>query len=265
MKPKGKPKQIIRCVLFDIYGTLFISGSGDISLANQKSPKLKEIQHLLSKFAFRKTPQALLNEFYRAIDDRHNELRNKGVDFPEVNIDQIWMQVLPTSDYQTVRQFAIEFEFIVNPVYPMPHLETLLTDCQRQGLLMGVISNAQFYTPHLFPWFLNSKPEELGFSQDLMFYSYQYGVAKPSQILFKMSAKKLKDKGIQPSSVLYTGNDMLNDIYTAKIVGFQTALFAGDRRSLRLRSDDPRCKDLEADLVVTDLTQLIQKIKHSVT
>jgi hypothetical protein len=37
-----------------------------------------------------------------------------------------------------------------------------------------------------------------------------------------------------------------------------TALFAGDRRSLRLRKDDPSCRLLTPDLVITDLGQLIE-------
>ncbi|MGD8667822.1 MAG: hypothetical protein PVI58_17580, partial [Desulfobacterales bacterium] len=67
-------------------------------------------------------------------------------------------------------------------------------------------------------------------------------------------------KGIARSSTLVVGNDMLNDIYPAKKMGFQTALFAGDARSLRLRKDDPRCHDLRADLILTDLEQLIGHI-----
>jgi putative hydrolase of the HAD superfamily len=49
---------------------------------------------------------------------------------------------------------------------------------------------------------------------------------------------------------------MLNDIYPAHRSGFQTALFAGDARSLRWRRDDPRCSGLTPDLVVTDLNQV---------
>ena len=64
--------------------------------------------------------------------------------------------------------------------------------------------------------------------------------------------------GIETSSVLYLGNDMLNDILPADRAGFQTALFAGDARSLRLRKDDPRCQGLAADLVITDLMQLVE-------
>jgi len=260
LEPRGALKEKIKCLLFDIYGTLFISGSGDISLAGKKSPKIEEINQLLTQYTIRKSPQTLLNEFYRAIKTRHKELRNRGVDFPEVNIDRIWMKVLSNDDADIIRQFAVEFELIVNPVYPMPNLEKMLSACRHRNISMGIISNAQFYTPYLFKWFLNSDLNDLGFDPDFIFYSYRFEVAKPSPVLFRKAAEKLKSKGIPPSCVLYLGNDMLNDIYPAKGTGFQTALFGGDKRSLRLRSDDPRCKNLSADLVITDLSQLIRCI-----
>jgi len=262
-EPGGALKQKVKCVLFDIYGTLFISGSGDIGPADKKSPQIEEINHLLTQYSIRKSPQTLLNEFYRAIKTRHQELRNTGVDFPEVKIDRIWMQVLSTADTSIVRQFAVEFELIVNPVYPMPNLEKILSACRHRSILMGIISNAQFYTPYLFKWFLDSDLKGLGFDPDLIFYSYRFEVAKPAPMLFRIAAEKLTAKGIPPSGVLYLGNDMLNDIYPAKGIGFQTALFAGDKRSLRLRSDDPRCKNLSADLVITDLIQLIRHIQSN--
>ena len=263
LKPGGALKEKIKCVLFDLYGTLFVSGSGDISIADKKSPEMEKINQLLTKYSIRKSPQTLLNEFYRAINTRHKELRNRGVDFPEVNIDRIWMKVLSNDDTDIVRQFAVEFELIVNPVYPMPNLEKMLSACRHRSILMGIISNAQFYTPYLFKWFLDSDLKDLGFDPDLIFYSYRFEVAKPAPMLFRIAAEKLKAKGIPPSGVLYLGNDMLNDIYPAKGTGFQTALFAGDKRSLRLRSDDPRCKNLSADLVITDLDQLIRHIQSN--
>jgi len=66
---------------------------------------------------------------------------------------------------------------------------------------------------------------------------------------------------ISAHSVLYIGNDMLNDIYPAKKAGFRTALFAGDARSLRLRENDPKCKDLSADIIITDLIQILDHIQ----
>jgi putative hydrolase of the HAD superfamily len=257
----GELRQDIRCVLFDIYGTLFISASGDISLAEHNSPQLQEFKLLLEKFEIPKSPGDLLDRFYAAIKGRQAELRNDGIEFPEVKIDRIWQQVLQSDDLPAVRHFAAEFEFIANPVYPMPNLAELLSVSRKQGFLMGIISNAQFYTPLLFKWFLNSDTDDLGFSPDLVFYSYKYEMAKPSVALFNMAVKKLAQHGIQPEAVLYVGNDMLNDIYPAGIAGFQTALFAGDQRSLRLRVDDPRCRNLKPDLVVTDLNQLIPHIR----
>jgi putative hydrolase of the HAD superfamily len=93
-----------------------------------------------------------------------------------------------------------------------------------------------------------------------LYYSFQHEVAKPSLALFDMASENLAARGIEPIAVLYVGNDMLNDIYPAHTVGFQTALFAGDRRSVRLRPDDPRCADLKSELVLTDLGQLVQYI-----
>jgi putative hydrolase of the HAD superfamily len=257
LSPAGDLRHGIRCILFDIYGTLFISGSGDISLATPNSPQMEQIGSLLAKYGVEKTPPELLDALHRAIKARHTELRDSGVDFPEVQIDRIWQQVLQADDMANIRRFAAEFELISNPVYPMPHLSDLLAACRRQGLLMGIISNAQFYTPWLFNWFLDADPQDLGFSPDLIFYSYLFATAKPSPALFKKAAEILEEKEIPPAAVLYIGNDMLNDIYPAQNAGFKTALFAGDQRSLRLRTADPRCRDLIPDLVLTDLGQLI--------
>jgi putative hydrolase of the HAD superfamily len=125
---------------------------------------------------------------------------------------------------------------------------------------MGLISNAQFYTPLLFKWFLGVFPENLGFDADLTVYSYRYGEAKPSKTLFDACSNTLNERGLSPSSVVYVGNDVLNDILPASTLGWQTTLFAGDRRSLRLRQDRAECRTIRPDLVITDLRQLLDWI-----
>lgn len=257
----GKLKKKIKSILFDVYGTLFISGSGDISIAKREARQTEKLEKLLHKFGINKDPQTILKGFFSTIENEHEILRKKGIDFPEVEIDQIWMRVLENKDPDTIRVFAVEFELIVNPVYPMPHLEKMLAICKDLNVLMGIISNAQFYTPYLFNWFLDSNPEDLGFHPDLVLYSFKFGHAKPSTFMFQVALERLKKKDIPAHSALYIGNDMLNDIYPAQKTGFQTALFAGDARSLRLRIDDPECKDLSADLVITDLVQILDYLK----
>jgi putative hydrolase of the HAD superfamily len=261
LTPMGKLEEKIEGILFDVYGTLFISRSGDIGMAKKKSPQTEKLEKLLQQFGIKKKSQSVLNRFYAAIENRHELLKEQGIDFPEVEIDRIWMRVLETDDLETVREFALTYELISNPVYPMPNLETMLSACQNSNMVMGIISNAQFYTPYLFNWFLGSSPEDLGFHPDLILYSYKFGYAKPSTYMFQVAAERLKNMDISVGSTLYVGNDMLNDIYPAKQAGFKTGLFAGDARSLRLRENDPKCKDLSVDLVITDLIQLPDHIQ----
>ena len=177
-----------------------------------------------------------------------------------MQIDEIWHQVVGTSDIEDARRFAVEFEMIVNPSYPMPNLAAALSACKHSPLIMGIVSNAQFFTPILFKTFLGDLPENIGFEAKLVLYSYQHRVAKPSQRLFQLAAEKLQSFGITQKDALYVGNDMLNDIMPASAEGFQTALFAGDKRSLRLRGDDPRCNGLSPDLIIKDLRQLVKQV-----
>jgi len=261
LSPTGTLDKKIQCILFDVYGTLFISGSGDIGVAKRGLHHTEQLEKLFQQFGIEKNFRSVLKQFFNAIDEEHRIRKEKGIDFPEVEIDQIWMRVLENKDLGAVRAFAVEFEMIVNPVYPMPNLEKTLSTCRELNIRMGIVSNAQFYTPFLFRWFLNDRPEDLGFHPELLFYSYKFGYAKPSVFMFEAAIEKLKAMNISAHSTLYVGNDMLNDIYPAKRVGFKTALFAGDARSLRPRKNDPECKNLSADIVITDLIQLIDHVK----
>ena len=260
LRQSGILKEKVKCVLFDIYGTLFVSRAGDISIAKKDLKYTRKLEKLFEKYNIRKTPGSVLNRFFAAIEKQHVEMKAQGIDFPEVEIDRVWVSVLENQSMEAARKFAAEFELMVNPVYPMPNLEKMLSRCREKNIITGIISNAQFYTPFLFKWFLGSDMDDLGFCPDLIFFSWQYGHAKPSMCLFDSAAENLKAKAIPKDAVLYIGNDMLKDIYPAQKAGFKTALFAGDSRSLRLRENDPLCKNLSADLVVTDLVQIIDLI-----
>jgi putative hydrolase of the HAD superfamily len=256
----GSLEKKIGCILFDVYGTLFISGSGDIGTMMTAEQKGVDLERLFQKHHIQEPRYALQSRMFRAVQDQHAGMRKEGVDYPEVQIDDIWMQAVGFKSRETAQKFALAYELIVNPVFPMPHMETLLEACHEKKIMMGIISNAQFYTPLLFEWFLGKKLEALGFSHELLIFSYRFGYAKPSRFLFTMACEQLEAGGVSPEQVLYVGNDILNDIAPAQKTGFQTALFAGDARSLRMRSDDPRCAHTTPDLVITDLIQLVDYI-----
>jgi len=254
-------KSSVRAILFDVYGTLFISASGDICIAHKNSHAASKVQALLEKYKISISSLQLHNLLFKAIESDHASKKNKGIDFPEILIEKIWMQVFQTVDIMTARRFAVEYEMIVNPVYPMPRLDETLRALNNKNIFLGIISNAQFFTPYLFDLFCSAFPESLGFDSDLIFYSYESGYAKPSLFLFERAAERLTRKGLSPIDVLYVGNDMLNDIFPARTVGFQTCLFAGDQRSLRLREEEPKCESIKPDAIIKELNHLTNMIR----
>jgi len=138
----------------------------------------------------------------------------------------------------------------------MPGTAELLKQLAGRGLSLGIVSNAQFYTPLLFEALLGSPPGELGFTESLCVWSYEIRRGKPSLDLFQIAQKRLAQLGIGPDETVFVGNDMLNDITPPRCLGWKTILFAGDMRSLRLREEDERCADTQPDAAVTDLMQI---------
>jgi len=259
----------IRAVLFDLYGTLFISAAGEISAgtAEENTPLFcDEIKEM--------------NEYFRqAVRFHHNKAKAEGIAWPEVRAEEIWAAykgkipeawILPQrlrANSEKIgkraalrcagRELALRFELACNPVYPMPNAEQMLRKLAQDGIILGIISNAQFYTPLLFNAFFNAAPQEMGFDPELCIYSYEENEAKPSSALFAKALKYLTQCKIKPEEILYIGNDMKNDIVPAADAGFRTALFAGDRRSLRLRNDEPSCKGKKPAIVLENFAELV--------
>jgi len=258
----------IRAVLFDLYGTLFISGGGDVGTAPLPASEMA-LAEALEAVACRLNgpPAEAVQCLFETIDQSRANSRQQGVDHPEVDIVDIWRQVLKklagrglveekSWSQDRLRRLALEYEGRANPVWPMPELTKCLVGLTERKLALGIVSNAQFYTPELFPALLGARAEQWGFDPDLQYYSYRYGRAKPGLDLHKMAAEALASRHIDPGQTLHVGNDMLNDVLPASRVGFRTALFAGDGRSLRRREGDPRLDGVSPDVVLTRLGQL---------
>lgn len=269
----GQPSRLdklpgIRAVLFDVYGTLLISGSGEVGTARQ-SAREDAFAEALQAIGLAPTGpvKPALQYSFDLIEERHKAGRDRGIDYPEIDILEIWHAVLERlrqdgaipqkpCDPADLKRLAVEYESRTNPVWPMPDLAECLAGLAAAELPMGTISNAQFYTRELFPAFLDQCTDDCGFASDLQIYSYEQGFAKPGKSIYRLAAERLAAHRIAVSETLYVGNDMLNDITPAQEVGFRTALFAGDSRSLRLREDDSRVDGIRPDIIVTRLLDL---------
>lgn len=262
----------VRAVLFDLYGTLFISASGEVGAARQAACRelLAEALAAVGIDATR-LGDAHAHVLFDAIEAIHAEGRAQGTEYPEVQIAEAWGRALDGLARRGVldgrqcrnadlRRLAVEFEARANPVWPMPGAAECLAALRVRGTALGIVSNAQFYTPELFPACFGAGAEDLGFDPRLTFYSYSHGLAKPGTALFQMAAAELARQGIAAHAAAYVGNDVLNDVLPARQAGFRAVLFAGDARSLRLREDDPRVAGCAPDAVIASLADLVQYV-----
>ena len=268
--------ETIKSIIFDIYGTLLISASGDIGTVKRSSRSTNFLSSLKKSgitIIDSKAGQIGLKYLHREIQLSHIASGKKGIEFPEVFIVEIWRSVISRLKTEGIVETEITdkilllaatlFECSNNPVWPMPGLLEVLGLLKKKNLVLGIISNAQFYTPLLFPALTGYSLEELGFDSEMIQFSYKRKEAKPSQTMFKEVIRDLKTKyNIDPSNTLYIGNDMLNDIYSAKTAGMKTSLFAGDARSLRLRENIPQIDGVKPDIIVTDLRQIPDLVKY---
>jgi|TARA_B110000037_G_scaffold131640_1_gene149467 putative hydrolase of the HAD superfamily len=262
--PKLSP---IKSVVFDIYGTLIISGTGDISLAENED-RSAQLKAALTRAGITGVAEEvpLADRFHAAIKAAQDERRADGIEYPEVEIREVWTTFLtelsaegPSFEVpsgEALEQLAIDYECRVNPVWPMPNLAPCLASLASSGLTLGIVSNAQFYTRLMFPAFMGVPLADLGFALDCCVYSYSEREGKPSTALYEKLATRLKVRGIEPSETLYVGNDLRNDVWPAQLAGFKTALFAGDKRSLRWRKEDSHLDAIRPDAIITDLWQL---------
>lgn len=219
-----------RAILFDIYGTLLSSDAGEI----HPDPSLREA----------------IARAHAASPHPH----------PEIDIREIHAALHPRLAPPEIESLALAHERRTNPVEPMPGAAETLRRLAANGLLLGLVSNAQFYTIPILEESLGTTLTDLGIDPDLRAFSYLERRAKPDPHLFEFLRTKLAHRRIASAEVLYIGNDVRNDIDPARATGFRTALFAGDPKSLRLRGRS--LIDSGADLVLHDLRELL-KVLHA--
>lgn len=261
----------LKAVVFDIYGTLLVSASGDITESDQN---VMNLQHALIEsgyIIFDDIPEGafdfMLEDFRYTILEHHKKRKSDNIPYPEINIKEVWGDVLKRAinklwiaegDNSCRDQFVVTFEVFSNRVFPMPGMQGIIYHFQNQKIPLGIVSNAQFYTPLIMNHYLRNQPSEEvipPFDPDLTVFSFRLGKGKPDSYLYRSLIPALKNKyQISPEETLFIGNDMLNDIYAASKAGFKTALFAGDKRSLRLR--EKQVGNLKPDFIITKLEQL---------
>lgn len=140
----------IQAVIFDIYGTLVVSGSGDVGVADE-SDKANRIAEAFEAVGLPKPEDvAEVAQQLRLTIQRSNESRKSDAcPKPEVDIVDIWHQTLDSigltvdaKSTELVVRLAAEYESRANPTWDMPGATQLLGGLAERGLKLGIVSNA---------------------------------------------------------------------------------------------------------------------------
>jgi len=279
----------IRGVLWDVYGTLFVVDVGDLERSCLvKQPVEAAAGATINEFSLEESlgrlyPNlagaiALSRRYLELIAESHRRSKAENVEYPEVVIEEIWKTIL--LDCQKAGYRANESEPVLDTAFRMAYffdaslqrnylyegIEKVLSALKDVGIIQGVISNAQFYTPlqirRLLRIALKRRDFELDeyFEEPLMLFSYELGYSKPNPGGFVKAIDILGRQGIRAEEILYVGNDMLNDVWGSWRHGMKTVLFAADEAQTVWRREDDRCRDLAADGVVNQAEQIIELI-----
>jgi len=265
IQPRLRKLSGIRVVLFDVYGTLVDSNAGSIQLDAETVLK-RRMTEILRQAGFipcsREAGVSVIDAWREKILIDYHFARASGIDYPELDICRIWRQVLRQSIQRgwimgivnagTIKRVALEFEGAQNPVTLMPGVKAALALLRQRGIKMGIVSNAQFYTPLILRVLFGANLANLGFDRSLCIWSYRLGRAKPSPYLLNLALKRVRQEyGFMPREVLVIGNDWANDLAPARRFGCRTALLAESRRSFSHLRNAGR-----PDLLLTHWSQL---------
>ena len=252
----------VRVFIFDVYGTLFNYWKPEFGRENTRNQALLETfrktisyfkmePYLLEMDPERPAEKTLWDLYHGLISIKQNLLIEKEVEFPEVRIEEVWIAILlmlkrhgydftqkdfgPETQLAQCIAYYYNFNAFNRGLYP--GVSDALRALKKKNMRLGIVSNAQFYTPIDLTLFLRDQTgdeiDDMGelFDPDLVFYSFEYAVAKPSQMLFRKLFDALYEYQVLPSQTVFVGNDLAADIKPAREAGLKTALFTGDDQS----------------------------------
>jgi len=251
-----------KVIFWDVHGTLVAAERGDLDSLIGREAELRPVfERTVKNFGLGVVPAHLHELFLGAIRAEHSERIAAGTAHPEVRIDEIWFKVLekcPLERPSTInfaREVALFFERLANPKQLQSRAFEVLTALKQRGLRQGIISNAQFYTPIELSELLRDasngaiRTYESIFDPQLVFFSFDLGVAKPDLTPFRRAVAALTRDNIMPDDCVFVGDSPRHDVAPAKQLGFRTVLYAPVR--MRESSSEP-------DLTIHNLGQLLE-------
>jgi FMN phosphatase YigB (HAD superfamily) len=278
-----KPLEGVRLVVWNIYGTLLRIADGELLFQTpEEFPMQIALEKMDAEFnmwnhMYRKpiAPWKYLQEQYLKFLERQRmaSTKVKG-DAPEVQSGEIWRQIfeqLEEKDYkydedlygdkeELSEKAAFFFHASLQGIEAAPDALKALQTVAAGHLQQGLLADAQPFTLAQLLRCLKAQgklpPWGDLFQSKWAILSYQLGVRKPSKTLYQTLFQRGRESGISPQEMLYVSSRLDQDLAVAKSLGISTALYAGDKLSLRATKEEIANPKLRPDRLLTDLGQI---------
>ena len=278
-----KPIPGIRAVVWNLYGTLIRVTDGDLQLSHHTELRMQvALEKTISEFnmwnSMTRKPGApweyLLPKYRAALEDLELTAQVTPGDFAHVNGAAVWrrmLDLLGQKEYQydegfygnldeLAEKIAYFFQLCLQGFEAAPNAVKALASLSRRGLIQGLLADAQPFSLiqalRAFKQQGTLPPLSELFDPACLVLSWQTGARKPSPTLYDMCLQRFAEKGIQPREILYVTNRLQSDLAVAKQLGMRTALYAGDKLSLKATSAEINHPELRPKRLLTDLKQI---------
>lgn len=292
-RPRAKPHVVplpeVRAVIWTAYGTLLAISSGELLFEHPNQFVMdialdKTVQEFKMWASMSRKPGQPAEYLRQMLTRVHDELKlapTAGEKFPEIVAEQVWegiIKKLLQKEYQWdvgfygslneySRKIAYFFHASLQGVAAHKGAAQALKHVTAASCRQGLLDNGQCFTPIQLVRCLKQQDADATPGQwidpALSVLSYQVRARKPSERMFRQLLTQLQAVGINPAQVLHVGSDIERDIVPARKLGMRTALYAGDRESLRVTADQLKEPATRPDVLLTKLKQLSEIIPGS--
>ena len=250
----------VRAVIADVYGTMVNYWRPGFERRDSREALLLEaFSGVVDRFGMgetlaamnpAETPAETLCGFYNGLLAMGREKSAGGGNaLREARVEEVWSVIalmLKRNGYDAAaspwrgapedfaRCLAYTYNFLSMGRELYPGVSGALKKLKDGNIALGILSDAQFYTPVDLTLMLRDQSggriADCGelFDPDLTFLSCEYGFVKPSEALYRRLFDALYEYHITPDQTVIVGNDLAADVAPAAALGMRTALFCGD-------------------------------------
>ena len=263
--------QAVKGITFDVWETMLFEKSGDgeqrnlarcrnVSQALHKLGVEVSVEQVAS--ALDKTVALLLEAWKENRDLTHVDQLRALIRFAwkgSAKIKSEWLRELSDAYVSPIHEV---------PPYLNPDISGVLESLSGEKQL-GIICNTGITPGFALKEFLSRQKVAEYF--DVMIFSDEVGVRKPEPRIFRLAARKL---GVKPNETVHIGDNIMCDVWGAKLAGFKAIHLAGIEGRDKIAEDDPkslvkisrslgilRGPQMPADQTITVLGKAIEAIR----